>query len=264
MPKVLSLAKKGRIYLIEIEKDQNREKYQVSEDLIIEYRLIANKEFSNEMYDKLIFEINRDFYFQKVLNYALFKPRTKLEIIRYLEKLKIVEFNYHLKKLANLKLIDDELFTESYVNECINYKKIGPKKIFEDLKLKGVNSDLIKEKLSQYSQTLINENCQYWLNKKLLSLKNKPILQVKKNLVSFLINKGFSYETAKEIINRNNRLILSEIDEDKALLKEINQLKQKYGKKDLKQNLNTYLISKLTSKGYQYNLIKKYLEGSDS
>ncbi len=264
MPKVTNLTKKGRLYLVEIENNQKVESFKVSEDLVISYRLISNKEFSNEIYNKLIIEIYRDNYYQKVLNFALYKPRTKAEIIRYLEKMNISEFAYYLNKLAALRLIDDDLYVENYLHESINYKKIGKHKILEDLKMKGINIEIIKEKLEQYSQQQANENCQYWFEKKVTSLNNKSFLQAKKNLLSFLVNKGFNYETAKQVIEENHSAIANEINEDAAIGKEINVLKQKYLRKNLKQSLNTYIISKLIAKGYQYNLIKKYLEGSDT
>lgn len=262
MYKVINLAKKGKNYQISIKDDLKEFNFVVSEDLIIEYRLLVGKELDQKQYNSLINAINKDAYYQKVLKYALFKPRTKKEIFTYLDKLKIEDYGYYLNKLEKLKLIDDALYAENYITDAINLKKIGPRKITEDLRIKGIKSELIDNFLVKFKPENHQSNIVYWLDKKLKTLTNKPYYQTHKMLINFLVNKGFDYEDVTSIVNQYQSQIKNSINEDQIIVKEIKYLSSKYQKKDLKVSLNQYLINKLLAKGYQYSVIKKHLEGS--
>ena len=262
MYKVKDLRKKGKNYLVEIIEFDKANEYLVSEDLLIEFRLIKEKEFSKEEMKKLVEAINKDQNYQKVLKYALYKQRTKKEIYRYLDKFQIEDTYYYINKLEKLKLINDDLYAETYIHESINFKKIGPIKIREDLKIKGINDELINKYLSAYNQELIIGNIKYWFDKKLKTLNNKPINKSKNLLMNYLVNKGFYYEDIKAFLAKNNDEISSKIDESKSIKKDIEFLKLKYSKKEQKQNLYQFLTTKLLAKGYQYQTIKQYLEGS--
>jgi regulatory protein len=259
MIKVQELRKKGKNYLVTISKDSKEVEYLVSEDIIIEYRLLSGKELLEEQYKKLLNAINKDAIYQKLLKYALFKPRTKKEIFMYLDKLKVDEMGYFLTKLEKLRLLNDDLYAENYVSESINFKRVGPRKIREDLKSKGLTDDLILKYLNHYPQDLIFKNIEYWFDKKLRTIKNKPYLVVKKNLLTAILNKGFEYEEVISFLDTKDKILHDEANEEEALKKEVIKLKEQYQKKDLKTSLNQYLIQKLLAKGYQYNNIKKYL-----
>jgi regulatory protein len=259
MNKIEDLAKKGKIYLLNIAKDNDKSTYKISEDLLVEFNLYKNKELDENSYKKLILAINKDAYYQKVLHYALFKPRTKKEIITYLKKFNIEDFDYYLNKLFNLKLLDDKAYAENYVSEAINYKHYGPAKIKEDLFTKGINSKLQEEFLSYYDSTQIRDNLDYWFDKKIKNLKNNPYQKNLKSLTVFLINKGFSYEDVSNYLKHNQQEIIDKSDESKAIIKDIEHLKVKYQKKEYNLSLQQFLINKLLAKGYQYSTIKKYL-----
>jgi regulatory protein len=262
MFKVTNLAKKGKNYLVTIKDEAKEFNYKVSEDLIIENRLLVGKEFDQKQFDSLVNTINKDAYYQKVLNYALFKPRTQKEIFTYLDKYKIEDYGYYLNKLEKLKLIDDAIYAENFIFDAINYKRVGPRKITKDLRLKGIQNEYIVNFLNKFKNEIHLGNIEFWLEKKLKTLTNKPYYQTHKVLINFLINKGFDYEDVMSIINQNQAKIKNEINEDEIIVKEIKNLSTKYQKKDLKVSLNQYLINKLLAKGYQYSVIKKHLEGS--
>ena len=259
MIKVQELRKKGKNYLVTISKDSHETEYLVSEDIIIEYRLLSGKELLDEQYKKLLNAINKDSIYQKLLKYALFKPRTKKEIFMYLDKLKVDEMGYFLTKLEKLRLLNDDLYAENYVSESINYKKIGPRKIHDDLRTKGLSDILILKYLNNYPKDLRTKNIEYWFEKKLRAIKNKPYLIVKKNLLTAILNKGFDYEEVISFLDIKDKVLHDEANEEEALKKELLKLKEQYHKKDLKTPLNQYLIQKLLAKGYQYTNIKKYL-----
>jgi regulatory protein len=264
MYKVKSLEKKRKNYLIVFEDETSKNyDFVVSEDIIIEFRLVTNKSFDKEQYNKIISEIKRDEFYQKVLNYAMFKPRTKHEIILYLQKFHITDFNYYLNKLIRLRLIDDDLYLKNYIEESINFKRIGPNKIFNDLKNKGLNYQEIKDRLQLIDSNEWLKNINYWFEKKLNSLKKKSFLQSKKTIMNFLVTKGFYYEDIMNIINENQGLIQNSIDEESSIKKEVETLKKHFYKRQIKGTLHNYIVNKLLAKGYQYKLILKCIEGSN-
>lgn len=259
MYKIEDLIKKGKIFLLTIAENENKTNYKISEDLLVEFNLYKNKEFDKNFYDKLILAINKDVYYQKVLHYALFKPRTQKEVVTYLKKYNIEDLEYYLQKLTKLKLLDDRNYTDIYVSESINYKHLGPAKIKDDLFLKGINSKLIDEFLSSYESKQIQENLEFWFDKKVKNLKNNPYQKNLRSLTVFLINKGFGYEEVSSFLKHNQEKIIDQSDESKAITKEIENLKTKYQKKEYNLSLKQFLVNKLMAKGYQYSTIKKYL-----
>ncbi|MDY0138469.1 MAG: regulatory protein RecX, partial [Candidatus Izemoplasmatales bacterium] len=167
--------------------------------------------------------------------------------------------SFYLGKLKKIKIINDNLYTENYISDSINLKHIGPRKIYEDLKFKGISQELITEKIIVYNKKEMLENIEYWLDKKIKMSSNIPMMKLKNQLKSFLVNKGFNFDDISSIISKKEDDISSSVNEDKIIIKEIENLKTKYNKKGLKMSLNQFLTSKLLAKGYQYSTIKKFL-----
>lgn len=260
MYRVSELVKKKNNYSISIAREDSTEIYSVSEDFLVEHKIYAGKEFSQNEHSKLLKSINQDKLYQKVLNYALFKPRTKYEITEYLNKNKISNPDFFINKLIRVKLIDDKKFAEIFIQDSISFKRLGPKKIENELKLKGIDFNLIYTLMEGYNHTKILENLEFWYDKKILTIKAKSLLQTQKNLFDFLVNKGFSFEDVNYIISYKSEQLKSTLDEDKIILDEIEVLRIKYNKNTPKISIDQYITNKLLSKGFSYSLIKKYLK----
>lgn len=261
MCSIKKLVKKGKNYQLTIDNKGQVTVFSVSEDLIVEYRLLQGKIIEENQFKIIKAAINRDSYYQKVLKYALFKPRTRKEIFEYLDKLQVEEYAYYLTKLEKMKLLDDDSYTKIFVHEAIFFKRIGPRKITEDLKIKGIKINLINESLTIYSESQLQENINFWLEKKVKSLQKTPFYKAQKSLIDFCMSKGFDYDDISPLIKNYQSESISRNDEFDLLIKEASYLKDKYQKKAPKQSLSQFLITKLLAKGYRYELIKKYLEG---
>lgn len=260
MYRVSELVKKKNNYSISIDCEDTTEVYSVSEDFLVEHKIYAGKEFSQNEHNKLLKSINQDKLYQKVLNYALFKPRTKYEITGYLNKNKISNPDFFINKLIRVKLIDDKKYAEIFIQDSISFKRLGPKKIENELKLKGIDFNLIYTLMEGYNHIKILENLEFWYDKKIQTIKAKSLLQTQKNLFDFLVNKGFSFEDVNYIISYKSEQLKSTLDEDKTILDEIKVLRIKYNKNKPKVSANQYITNKLLSKGFSYSLIKKYLK----
>ncbi|MDF1498133.1 MAG: regulatory protein RecX [Patescibacteria group bacterium] len=107
-----------------------------------------------------------------------------------------------LDELKNYKYINDELFTESYINDRINFRPCGKFLIKKELKERGIEEDIINRKIEE----LINEEREIDSAKKLA--KNKlQILSDKtdkkktnQKICSYLQSRGFSFDIISKIV----------------------------------------------------------------
>ena len=116
---VKKVTKKGKKYLVEISNIE--EELVLSEDLIVEYRIIVGTIFDKKTFNKIKKSEKEVLYYNKVLHFIDFKPRTKKEVEEYLKKLEVPleQIGLIIKKLIKIAYIDDERYTKSYVLESI-------------------------------------------------------------------------------------------------------------------------------------------------
>jgi Uncharacterized protein conserved in bacteria len=109
------------------------------------------------------------------------------------------------KFLEEYNFINDDKYSELYIKDKI--KNQGRNKIKYTLMRKGIDKEIITEKLMNIDENIERETCLKIAEKKLQSLErkedNKYIISTK--LIKFLISKGYDYEIAsgisKEILN---------------------------------------------------------------
>ncbi|MCX7881026.1 MAG: RecX family transcriptional regulator [Patescibacteria group bacterium] len=145
--------------------------------------------------------------FQKSLFFLKFRLRTEKEIRDYLSqkvrkyKLSSIIIEQIIKKLKEEELINDEKFIEIFIEEKIQLK---PKSILflkRELLKHGVANKLIERYFSQ--NPLNDEELAYkslagrWQRWKKISWEKRY-----KKAVSFLLRRGFSFETVKKTIEK--------------------------------------------------------------
>ncbi len=256
MYKVTSLKPKKKNFLITVEDGKNLKDYLVSEELILDFRLVKGKELSESDFQKFLKAQSKDTIYQKILHFALFKQRCTHDIIEYFERLGVPEddFKYYLHKLYASKVLDDESYVSNYISESFELKLNGPRKIVFELENKRIRKELYQDIIADISNKKILENITNLFEKKLHSIKpqsvNKTILTVKQ----FLINKGYEFEDIDLVINENRTLIESKSKEDNALDKDFQYALNKY--KDEGKKKYEKIYGYLLRKGYAYHKIK--------
>lgn len=142
--------------------------------------------------------------FNRALGFAYFflkfRPRTKMEVARYLTKKspffageiseKVIE------QLTEEGLLNDEKFTSMYIHDRMLLKPRSPFLLKLELGRLGVSKDIIDAYFEKNPTDELPLACEA-LKKKFLAfqrLDNKT--RLKKSL-AFLLRKGFSYVTAK-------------------------------------------------------------------
>ncbi|MBI9008740.1 MAG: RecX family transcriptional regulator [Tenericutes bacterium] len=253
---------KNRRYSVMIKSEKKMETFNVSEDIMLEFRLVIGKVLSNMDFKKLVVANDRDIVYQKVLHYALYKMRCTKEITDYLNKkmIPLAEHNYYLTKLRKSTVLDDVKFTEIFVRESFEFKGLGPNKIVYELNNKKISKDIYDPFISKIQAKDIENNLNDLFLKKLNSIKNKSIRIATQNIKQFLVTKGYSFEAVDRFVTKSIYLIKERINEEDVLAKDYQVAIKKYkSSENKKQNVISYLLRK----GYDYSKIKVIL-GEDN
>lgn len=185
----------------------NSQKLILSEDVFYQSGLRKGDEVSDDRFSFFV-EQNILYYIkQKALSFLSRRFHSEKEVLL---KLKQKSYDEKLIKivLGDLKakgFIDDRVFASHFVEEKLNKKRWGRNKIKSTLYSKGVNSKIINEVLSNLSENESDVNLASELAvKKLNQLRNRNIdeLKLRQKLTTFLISRGFDYETCREVCNK--------------------------------------------------------------
>ncbi len=109
-------------------------------------------------------------------------------------------------KLKDLGYLDDNAFTQAWTKNRMDSKLYGPKRIKQELRLKGVPDEIISKKLEENS-TLEDEykHALQLAKSKLPSYKSLDKTQLFRRLSQFLIRRGYTssvvYDVCKKVTN---------------------------------------------------------------
>ena len=245
--KVIKVLKKGKKYLVYF--DNFDDEIILNEDKIVEYRIIQNAVFSSKDFSKIKKAANEVKYYEKVVNYINFKPRTRKEVYEYLKNLEASEtqINTLIKKLESISYINDERYTESFVSEYIRKKK-GSKYIEQTLEQKGIEKDLVYKYLDLYTKEQEIENATLVANKYAKSITKNPIKKQRIQINNKLISEGYPYDVVNRVLYS-----IELLDESETLLE------KEYIKLKNKEEDKNKIIQKLLAKGFDYSDIKEII-----
>ncbi len=138
----------------------------------------------------------------RVLNYLSFRPRSREEVRRYLHKKETPPelIETVMQRLDDLGLINDQSFTEFWIESRERSHPKGAQALKNELRMKGVKRELIDE--------LVNDQRdeEYALRagrKKAALLAHQPEMDFKTfcaRLGPFLQRRGFSYEICTRVV----------------------------------------------------------------
>lgn len=166
---------------------------------------------------KLILSVNdaQAIDYDKLLNYSLRilakKRYTTLEIKNkcglYLRKKKMEGREQQkelidkvIKRLLELKYLDDESYSTDYINEKVKFRPKGKFLLKRELKLKGIPEEVIDNILEkqqidelELAETALKKRRQRW--------KDLPLLKQRNRAASFLASRGFRPEIVYKTIS---------------------------------------------------------------
>lgn len=173
-------------------------------NIMIKYSLSKNMELDDEFITKILIEEDKI----KAYNYAVSILSRSAKSEKELRK-KMSEKGYELEfinitidKLKINKYIDDNDYSDRFIHDKINFSKYGKRKIKDALNNKGIDRQIIEEKLSLISTDDEISRALTLGEKKLNSLTKEDKLKKYMKLSNFLIGKGFEYETVKKVVSK--------------------------------------------------------------
>ena len=178
--------------------------FSVDMNIFIKYSLRKNMELNDEIIDEILKAEEKT----SVYNYGISvlsraaKSEHELRL-----KMKDKGFDSQLidnaiNRLKEQKYLDDEKYCEMFINDKINISKHGVLKIKEALYYKGIDKEIIEEKIKSISSEEEEKTAFALGQKKALGIKEKDLRKKTIKLYNYLMGRGFEYETVKKTVKK--------------------------------------------------------------
>jgi regulatory protein len=162
--------------------------------------LKVGKELTQEEIEEIVKKADFSKTFDKVIRFAMTRPRSKKEISDWFRRKEVHESMHAelFNKLTRLELLDDTKFANWWIAQRTNFRPKSKMALTMELRQKGIDKDIIKEVLSESG---IDE---LTLAKQLVEKKRRAWERLepqdkKKKITYILGSKGFGWDIIKEV-----------------------------------------------------------------
>jgi regulatory protein len=178
--------------------------FSVDISILIKYSLKKDMELDDALVDDILSSEKRI----SVYNYGI-SALSRYAKSEYELRLKMKNKGFELQLIDNAistlkeqKYLDDERYCEMFINDKVNISKHGVRKIKEALYYKGIDKEIIEEKIKNISAESEEERAFILGEKKLSSIKENDTRKKMAKLSNYLIGKGFEYETVNKTVRK--------------------------------------------------------------
>ncbi|XJS10072.1 recombination regulator RecX [Aerococcaceae bacterium WGS1372] len=239
----------------------------IDEEILIQFSLYKGMEVTTVQLEEIQSAENDHRLYSQALNYLSYGLRTEKEILDYLNKIiakkdqNISEgvIQNTLTRLKYLGYINDHEYAKSYVRTKYSLNSKGPNVIANELKAKGVEDFDIQDALLEYPEEEQVNNIEGLIKKFLKSNKNLPAKMIKNKLYTHLMTKGYDKEFVNEALS-DLSLEGAEDREVELIEKEAQIYLRRHQRKYSGYNLKQKISQSLYGRGFNYELIKRWLE----
>jgi regulatory protein len=170
-------------------------------DNLVTSHIKVGTELSDEEVRKVIRKAEFQKALDKLLRFAMLRPRSEKEIDEYLRRKKVHESLWKdlFEKLRHFELLDDVAFAKWWVGQRLTFKKISAKVLRLELGRKGINRNIIDDVLSQ-SPIDEEKMARELLEKRAYKWKNLSEKVAKQKKFQYLAGKGFSWEVIEKVV----------------------------------------------------------------
>ncbi|MDZ4197485.1 MAG: RecX family transcriptional regulator [Candidatus Izemoplasmatales bacterium] len=265
MNQILERSKrKGNYYVIMLSPNGQKTEYAVSEDMIVEHRLIEGKILDDFAFSAFIKAHAIDTIYQRIVKSIVRKPKTTHEIKEELREsaLSLTVQDQIIKKLKSRFLLDDDRLTQSIVDYQMDVLGTGPKKIEFDLQKRGIHPDLISKYLSQIEDDVILRHLEKLWKNVLNKTTKQPLMRTLEVAKRYFYDKGYSDNQVKRFLSAKSHELKDQKDDGLLLKQEYQKQQAKLQKESLDPfQYKRKLVSRLLQKGYRYEDILSIIEG---
>ncbi len=171
--------------------------FALSSNDLLNLGLHSGQEFSQAELQEVKESAGAGRAYDQAINYLSLRRRSKREIVDYLRKKEDYDDGLITRVVEKLELagfIDDVAFTQAWVNDRNLLKPRSRRQLQQELRQKGLSSDVIEIVLSS-----IDESAELELAIKIAQKKLTRISDQQK-LIAYLMRQGFSYSIAKQAL----------------------------------------------------------------
>lgn len=199
----------GKVTKLERQK-KNRERMSVYIDgsfavglpAIVAARLSLGQFLSDADIETLRERGDRETAYDRVLNYLSYRPRSRSEVITYLQKREVPESQIEsiVGRLEGAGLLDDESFARFWVENRERFRPRGLRALRYELRDKGLDDKVIEQALVSVDASASAYRA---ASKKVRQWRHLDELEFKKKMVGYLARRGFDYGVAREVVERH-------------------------------------------------------------
>jgi regulatory protein len=175
--------------------------YKLSESHLLEQGQVTGQELTKDELEKYKQLSVDDKLYNQVLGYLAIRPRSAWEIRTYLERKGSPTplTDKLLNKLSDLRLIDDESFARSWVENRRLLKPTSRRRLRLELRQKHVSDEIIEAVLEE-DETTDQTTLQDLITRK----RKQTKYQDDTKLMQYLARQGFNYDDIKSALQEEN------------------------------------------------------------
>lgn len=237
--KKIKKLKNGK-YKLQLDNDQKIVTY---DEVILNHHLLYDKNIDEDSLNKIQIDTNYYDIYSKVLNYMSTRMRSRKEIIEYLNRKRVDEFDSKkiLDNLVKLNLVNDEAFSKAYISDKIYLNHYGRNRIKKELLEHDISEEIIEKNLSLYDDDIWKQNLKSLIEKRIKTTTYSGYI-LKQKLIYEFSNQGYDRSMIQEV--------LEEIELPNHLQKGYDKIYQQLSKKYSGEILQNKIKTKLYAKGY--------------
>lgn len=163
--------------------------------------LRVNQEYTQEEIEKVIKKAEFQKTYDKLLRFAMVRPRSEKEVVDYFRRKKIHESMHEemLKKLRHLDLLNNLEFAKWWIDQRIQFKSKSKRIIIQELRMKGISQNDIDD---AFGETVIDEEkmARELIEKKMYKWKGLESREAKQKKSQYLAGKGFGWDVIQKVV----------------------------------------------------------------
>ena len=179
-------------------------KIKLNEDVILKHKLLYKKEIDEILLEEITSDNNNYDIYNKCVNYIGVRLRSVHEMEEYMERKGVTPeiISETLDRLIKNKLLDDEIFTQAFIKDKMNFTTMGPYRIEMELQKHNIDNYIIYKYINDIDDKQLEDKINKQITKLIKSNKNKPNL--KNKIYNNLLNLGYSSEFILNNLNKYN------------------------------------------------------------
>ncbi len=173
-------------------------------DLVVKHKIKKGRVFQEDEFNKLVSEIRLIEAKQEALKFISYKPRTVQQVHDKLKSKGFEEENIlrAIEFLEEFGYLNDATYAKQFYDYFVKTKKYSHRRAIVELRKRGIKGDILTEfaEPNEYSDEQEFRNARDLAIKKLKAIRTYKGKDRFLKVFNYLINKGFSYEIARRVV----------------------------------------------------------------